>query len=367
MEPNEKENNIDETHSSEDSESTNNPSVVEFLGSEWKEHFIKTETIEEILRQVVWQRDFRNFAKHRSSKKGRAPVFNYDILYKYVSINSIAHLGENRQIVTALLQDIKSGGIEKWSLDITSTTPQLDQIFRALYCSDNDCAGEVIVYCRDLLDSNESDPEINVEKDAVSNVLSDIFQFTDRIYSVHARIDSLPEEDNIGVVFRSFPISLGSDRRRKIPSRSIFENSIWDSYYSRFRYASAWKERCKSKLITDSYFPYVKIPFLVEPKWSAKGLFMRLYAVHDCPETEWLIKSKKDELARRYPGHEIKVGGETGMAYLIDIQLHDVAVKDFIESSARAKFNYALEVREQHLELMGHIEDIFRDYVPKSK
>jgi hypothetical protein len=48
--------------------------------------------------------------------------------------------------------------------------------------------------------------------------------------------------------------------------------------------------------------------------------------------------------------------------YCIDIQLHNAPVSDFAESPTRAKFNYASEIREQQLDLMRHIEEIFQDY-----
>jgi hypothetical protein len=129
----------------------------------------------------------------------------------------------------------------------------------------------------------------------------------------------------------------------------------------------AIKEKYQSNLITDNYMPYAKIPFFVWPEWTEKGLLMKLNAYNDCPETNWLIANKKDELARCYPGCKMKVNIKPSTHYCIDIQLHEAPVADFIESSTKAKFIYASEIHEQQLDLMRHVEKIFQDYAPESE
>ena len=152
-----------------------------------------------------------------------------------------------------------------------------------------------------------------------------------------------------------------SNGQRKIPSRTEFERSIWNSYYSDFEKAY------KSRLITNTSFPYAKIPFCVWPEWTEKGLFMRLYAAYEHPEMKLLMRDKMKDLIRRYPGCEMKVTMESGLPYCIDIQLHEAPVTDFVESPARAKFNYASEIREQQLSLMHYVEEIFHEYVAESE
>ena len=60
---------------------------------------------------------------------------------------------------------------------------------------------------------------------------------------------------------------------------------------------------------------------------------MRLYANHDCPETNWLIKFKMDELARCYKGCKMQVDIKPSTHYTILIQLHNTPVADFVEST----------------------------------
>jgi hypothetical protein len=112
---------------------------------------------------------------------------------------------------------------------------------------------------------------------------------------------------------------------------------------------------------------YVNISFSVKPAWTEKGLSMWIYARNDCPETNWLIRDKKDELAKHYPECELKVVMEPGTHYCIDLQLHEAPAHDFIEASARAKYNYALEIHKQELDLIGHLKEILQSYVPKSE
>ena len=341
-------------------EPINLPSVLEFLGPDWKKYFLKPETIKEIIRHVRRQDEMQNDLRNYLSRE-RAGTVDDGIAYDSVEISSVTQLGCDRQRVIAQFRDIKSGLIKKWSLDITSTAPLWDQIFYALYDSGADCTRNIILYFEDLTDRYESGPEIDVDKDAMAVVFYSIFSFTDRVYPIHVQTTS-HEKDNIKIYFFNYPISTGADGREKIPSRSLFENSIWEIYYSSFMHSSAIKEQYRSKLITDTDTPYAKIPFYVWPEWTEKGLLMRLSAESDCPETNWLITDKKAELAGRYPGREIEVKMKPYTHYCIDIQLHNAPVSDFAESPTRAKFNYASEIREQQLDLMRHIEEIFQDY-----
>ena len=340
------------------------PSVLEFLGPDWKNYFLKPETIKEIIGYVCQKDEMQNYHRNRLSRK-RAGTVDDGIAYDSVEINSVTQLGADRQRVIVQFRDIGSGLIEKWSLDITSTALLWDQIFHALYGSDDDCTRKIILYFVDPENSNEPDPEIEVERDSISDVFHDIFSFTDSICPIQVRTFSHEGSDS-KIFFFNYPISRSADRRKKIPSRSIFENSIWNIYYPRFMVSSAIKEQYRSKLITDTYHPYAKVPFFVWPEWTEKGLLMRLYAESDCQETNWLITNKKAELARRYPGREMEVTMIPGIHYCIEIQLHEAPVADFIESSTKAKFIYASEIHEQQLDLIRHIEEIFQDYVPEA-
>ena len=94
---------------------------------------------------------------------------------------------------------------------------------------------------------------------------------------------------------------------------------------------------------------------------------MTLYAHKDCPETNWLLTNKKDELARRYKGCEMQVDIKPSKHYSILIHLHNAPVADFVESQTLAKFNYAREIYDQQMALIRRIEEIFQDYVPVEK
>lgn len=343
-------------------EPINLPSVLEFLGPNWKEYFLKPETIKKIIGIVNHQNEIQ--ACHRKCLRRETGVTDDGMAYDFVEISSVTQLGDNRQRVIALFRDIRSGLIEKWSIDITSTAPLSDQFFYALYNSDDDCAIIIILYFERPEISNEPDPVIKVENKAVWRTFYNVCSFTDKIYPMQVVTEYSGIEDEeikFKIDFFNYPISIDADKRKKIPSRTDFENNIWNSYYGNF------KETYKSDLITDTYSPYEKIPFSVWPNWTEKGLFMELVAVYDCPETNWLLKDKKDELARRYPGCEVKVKMKPSIHYCIEIQLHNAPVSDFVESPTRAKFNYASEIREQVMALIRHIEEIFQDYATESE
>ena len=252
-----------------------------------------------------------SLANYRSgfNREGKRHSNDDGMAYDFVEISSITHLSEDRQRIIASFRDIRSGLVEKWSLDITSTTPSLDQIFYALYNADEDCAKKLILYFEELYNLNESDPEIEVEKGALESVLWHISSFTDSLYLVQVKTGySYDEANNIDISYFPFSI-IGLGKQRKIPSRVILENRIWENYYSSFVNSSAMRGSDR----------YVNISFSVTPEWTEKGLSMRIYARNDCPETNWLITDKKDELAKHYPGCEMKVVMEPGVHYCIDI------------------------------------------------
>ena len=322
-----------ETFHSESKECSNEtepiklPSVLEFLDPDWKEHFLKPETIEKIIQVVIYQNELRDYHFAKRSSRGREGIADDTMVYDFIEIISISDLNDSRQRIVASFLDIESGLFENWSFDITSAAPQWDQLFDALYNTDHDCAKKLILYFEGLENQNESDPEIEVEKETLERTLYDITSFTDSIYSIQVKTtDSYDEENNIDVWLFNNPPSAGIGRRRKIPSRSIFENGIWKSYYDIFEYSSAIRGRNQN----------VVTSFRVMPEWTEKGLSMRIYAYNDCPETNWLLTDKKDELARYYSGCEMKVVMEPGIHYRIDIQLHSAPVHDFIESSPLA-------------------------------
>jgi hypothetical protein len=334
------------------------PSVLEFLGPDWKEYFHKPETIKEIVLEVSHQNEMQAYLRKRLRRETGVP--DDGMAYDFVEINSITHLGDNRVRIIALFRDNKNGSLEKWSLDITSTTPLLDQYFYALYDSEDECARKIILYFEKQNDSDESDTEVKIEEDTLISFFFCMGSFENDTYPIQVKTE-YDEENIVKISFFDYP-RLNSNGQGKILSRSIFESNIWDSYYSRFMYSPVIKEKYQSDLITDNYMPYAKIPFFVWPEWTEKGLLMRLNAYKDCPETNWLITGKKAELARHYPGRQMEVKMIPGMHYCIEIQLHDAPVADFIESSTKAKFSYASEIHEQQLDLIRHIEEIFQDY-----
>ena len=114
-----------------------------------------------------------------------------------------------------------------------------------------------------------------------------------------------------------------------------------------------------SQFISDGY----QTPIRALPIWASDGLFLRIERMRG-QEMEWLIKSIKKDLARFYTGCKMTVKPKMGLIY---IHLHETPVEDFIQSSTRSKFDYALAIREQHLELMRHVEEIFQDYIPEAE
>jgi len=341
---------------SHESEPTNLPSVLEFLGPDWKEYFLKPEAIKKIIWSVSNKNEVEDCHKNRSMRKV-AEIIDDGMAYDFVEIISATQLGADRQRIISLFRDIRSGLVEKWSLDITSTAPLLDQLFYALYDSNDGCNRKIMLYFKDPIDSNEPDPEIKVEKDVIDDVFRDVFSFTDTIYPIQVITTYSYDVESNFEIFCFCGAYLGVGRQGKIPSRSILESKIWDSYYSSFARSSALREKPL----------YLNISFHVTPKWTEKGLSMMIYARSACPETNWLITDKKDELARHYPGYEMKVVMEPGTHYCIDIKLHESPVHDFIESSTRTKYNYAMEIHRQGLDLIGHLKEIFQDYVPEAK
>ncbi|MCK9390682.1 MAG: hypothetical protein M0Q01_03840 [Syntrophales bacterium] len=354
MNQEDKENNAVENNGDKIPKSIKKPSVLEYLGPDWKEYFLKPETIEKIFKTVVKLRRMRTFDKMYSLGK---------INYEFAEMASITHLGTNRQRIIVLLRDTKSGLIDKWSIDISSTIPLWDQILHALYYAD-DCTGTLILYFEDLSTREGSKHAIAVEKKAMSNAFEDVFSFTESIYAIQASIVSCDRGNTIEVAFDNYPC-LGSRSRKSIPSRISFEGDIWDSYYRSFK-NSVFKEDYDSRLVTDSNNHLRKRPFLVMPVWTEEGIFMRLYSVDKFSEITCLNKDIKEELSKRYPECEMEEKKISGIAYCIDIQINNAPITDFIESPTRAKFNYASEIHQQQMALIKHVEEIFQDYVPKS-
>ncbi|MFH1515436.1 MAG: hypothetical protein ABIG42_08250 [bacterium] len=343
-----KENQINENNANETPKSIHKPSVTEYLGPDWKEYFSKPETINRIVQLALSQRGF--------SEDERT--------HDFVAVNSITQLGVNRQKMIILVRKIKSGLIEKWSIDITSTALLWDQILDALYGSDDGCAEKVILFFESLMKPNE--PEIRVDYLSRFIVLHKSLDFSKTISSIYVNIDEeCAEKTDAALRFVPIPPNIGSHRREKFPSRLAFESSIWGCYYNNFmRFVIG--EVYESQWITDHYQKDSTIPFFVRPDWTEKGLFMRLCGVCDHPKNVWLMIENREELVRHYPGCKMKVNVKSGVPYQIDIQIHDAPVSDFIKSSTMAKFNYAMEIRKQQMDLMHHVEEIFRDYTPES-
>jgi hypothetical protein len=358
---------VSDTKKEDDSSKTDPiiyPSVLEFLGPNWREYFLNPDTMKKIIQTVNDQNEFKPYYR-KSQRREKSDFKNDKMAYNFVEVDSITHLGTDRERIIATMLDIESGLFEKWSIDISSKAPQLDQMFYALYNVDDGCAKKIILTFKDYKHSNEPDIEVNIENDVSDDILFDITSYADSIYAIRSTITNSDDDESGFQIF--FLPGFGSRERGKIPSRAILENSIWNSYYGSFMSSSAIKEKHKSNLITDIGAPYSKTPFFAWPEWTDKGLFMRLYTDRDCPETNWLIKFKKDELARRYKGCEMQVDIKPSSHYSILIPLHQAPVADFVESQTLAKFNYALEIREQQSALIKHVEEIFQDFVPESK
>ena len=344
-----KENQINESSADKTPESSNKLSVTEYLGPDWKEYFTKPETINRIVQLALSQRGFSNDER----------------THDFVAVHSVTQLGVNRQRIIILVRKIKSV-IKKWSIDITSTALLWDQILDALYGSDDGCAEKILLFFEPLINSTVYELEIEVDYLTRFVILHKSLDFSKNISSIYVNIDAeCAEQKDAALRFVPMPPNIGSDKRDKFPSRSAFESSIWDCYYDNFmRYIIG--KVYESQWITDHLQKGSTIPFFVRPGWTEKGLFMRLFGVCDHPKNVWLMIENQEELIRRYPGCKMKVNVEKGVPYRIDIKLHDAPVKDFVESSTGAKFNYAMEIRKQQLDLMHHVEEIFQGYTPKA-
>ncbi|MEI7637911.1 MAG: hypothetical protein WCJ37_11440 [Syntrophus sp. (in: bacteria)] len=344
-------------------ESSNTPSVLEVLGPDWKEYFHKPETINRIVQEALKEKYLRIPYRYASSQRKKVGPLDYKMTHDFVDISSVTQLGENRQRVIALFRDIRSGLIEKWSVDVTSTAILWEQIRDALYCPDEDCAGRVIMVFEDSSDLPDSDPVIEVENNALRYLRDDTIRIEDKIYYFHATIEkSGGEKSNIQFSCPGSPQNLGANRRKKNPPLSVFKETTWKWY--RAAIDSIVNTSYVSKLIANSCFHDGNIPFIVSSRWTEKGLFMWLFNLYDRPEVFWLIKDKKDEIARRYPGCKIKVKMKEGLTYYIEIQFNKESVVGFIELSATEKVIRALKICEQEFELIRHIEEIFKDYIP---
>jgi hypothetical protein len=112
-------------------------SVLEFLGPEWKEYFSNPDMINRIVNGALKQRGFLEDER----------------THEFIAVDSIIQLGVNRQKMIILVRKTKSGLIEKWSIDITSTTLLWDQILDALYGLDDVCAEKIILFFESLINS----------------------------------------------------------------------------------------------------------------------------------------------------------------------------------------------------------------------
>ncbi len=340
------------------------PSVLEFLGPNWKEYFLNPETIKGIIKAVNDQNIFNAYYR-KSQRRGTSDFTNDEMVYDFLEVDSITQFGTDRERIIATMLDIESGLSEKWSIDISSTAPQLDQIFYALYNADDGCTKKIILYFKDYKNSNEPDIEVKVENEAIEEILYNISSYSDSMYIVWATVTESHDNKN---EFKILCITgLTSFKRERRPSRPVLEGKILESYYYKFIIELKDSKTSLPKLVTDLDYPYSKIPFEAWPEWTEKGLFMRLYARHDCPETNWLYKFKMNELAKRYQGCDIQIDIKPRTHYCILVQLHASPVTDFIESSTLAKFNYAQNIRRQQMDMIRHIEEIFRDYMPEAK
>jgi hypothetical protein len=339
-----------ETYTNEVPETSDKLSIMEFIGPDWKEYFMKPETIKMIVQVALSQRGI--------SEDKRT--------HDFIAVDSVTQLGADRQRIIILVRKNKGGLIQKWSIDITSTTLLWEQIFDALYGSDDDCAEKILLFFEPLIDSTVYETEIRVDYLTRFVMLHKSLDFSKTISSIYVRIDEeCAEKKDVALCFVPQPPNIGLHKREKVPSRSAFESSIWSCYYDhlmRFIIGEVYE----SQWVTDHLQESSKIPFFVRPGWTEKGLFMRLFGVCDHPKNVWLMTENHKELIRRYPGCKMKVTVEKGVPYRIDIKLHDAPVKDFIISSTLAKFNYALEIRKQQMDLMHHIEEIFQSYTPES-
>ncbi len=344
-----KENNAVDNSGDKIPKSIKKPSVLEYLGPDWKEYFLKPETINRIVHEAIRRRLI-----HEDKR-----------IFDFVDIESITQFGANRQRIIVMVRQIERGLIRKWSIDISSTTLLWDQILDALYGLDDVCSAKIVLFFEPL--AWPSKLEIMVDCMARSTIMLRSTTFKNTISWIDVMIDEdCAKKNDDALWFLSWPINIGVHISDKLPPRSECENGIWECYYDAFQHYTVEKA-CESPLITDQYEEDSTIPFLAIPKWTEKGLFMRLYVEYNCPEMNWLIKDKKEELARRYPGCKMKVNVKSRIPYCVGIQLHDAPVKDFIESSTMDKFSYASEIREQVMALIKHVEEIFQDYVPESE
>lgn len=349
MKHEDKENGTVETNTNKDPEASNKLSVTEFLGPDWKEYFCKPETIKMIVQVALSQRGI--------SEDKRT--------HDFISVDSVTQLGADRQRIIILVREIKRGKIEIWSIDITSTTLLWEQILDALYGSVEGCAEKIILFFEPLIDSTVYEPEIEADYLTRFVMLHKSLDFSKNISSIRVKIaEECAEKKDAALCFIPMPPNIGSHKREKVPSLLAFESHIWNSYYGNFlRYIIG--EVYKSQWITDRHPEDLTIPFFVMPTWTEKGLKMKLFGI-DHPKNVWLMIENQEELIRRYPGCKTKVNVERGIPFLIEIQLHDKPVKDFVESSTSAKFNYALEIRKQQMDLMHHVEEIFKTWTPES-
>jgi hypothetical protein len=339
------------------------PSIINLLGRNWKKYFLKPKTIRDIIKAVNLKDQLNSVSRER--QKNRTPD-KYDkfMNYNFIEKDYVIDVDENRERIIATVEDIESGLFEKWAIDVSSS-PKLDQVFYALDSSADDCIRKIILFFKDHQNANQPDPEVKVENEAIEEILYNISSYSDSMYIVWATVTESHDNKNEFEIL--YMPGLTSFKRERLPSRPVLEGKILESYYYKFIIELKDSKTSLPKLVTDLDYPYSKIPFEAWPEWTEKGLFMRLYASHDCPETNWLYKFKMNELAKRYQGCDIQIDIKPSTHYCILVQLHASPVTDFIESSTLAKFNYAQNIRRQQMDMIRHIEEIFRDYMPEAK
>lgn len=320
-------------------------SVLEYLGNNWKEYFYKPETMQKIVGNILQQ------------MKCKSIVSDHDeVGYEFVEISSITDLGPERQRMIVLFKNLKNELIEKWSIDITTETPSWNQILYALY-DDNSCDKKIILYFKNLLLADNASMVTLMDERNMLIKISEIAQRTEKIFAINVDItDSFDENSKTSLEFALGPTVLFSDRRKKIPSRSIWESSIWSYYYVFFE-----TEPRMQDFIADLIRRYEKMYFSIDTKWTDKGFFMLVYADYELRRKNWLQEDKIKKLADYCPAYKIKAKNKLKKPH-IEVQISNKPVLDFIEASAHDKFNYAYDIRKQQMELLMFLCVIFEDF-----
>lgn len=331
-------------------------SIEEQFGPDWQNFFTTPECIEEILAAISRRKYLRESSESFRVLEGEKSDCSLQLTptHEFVSFISATKVNEERFSIKASFKSLETGAEEKWMIEIAKEAPSWEQIVYMLYGEGLDCAVKILFCTKDPF--GDSEPERHMENLALDYVIDCILRCSESFHHFYV----IREPDEVPDIMFISAHSL-IDRRRKIPTRLEMEKLIWEYYFRSYLLTFKYYE---SPLITDRNLHQSNPPFFVTPRWTEKGLIMRIHGKQESPESVWFMQNCKEEIMMLYPGCKIKIHAKSKIPCIMDIRLDRVPVWDFVEATSDYKLKYAEDIRDRQMTLIHQVEDIFRNYKP---